>query len=210
MRQFTLKTLKAATAAALLAGASMAHAQIAVDVDIDVGEITILYAFNDVDVTLTSTALATILGGTGTCAAGTNSTNCSTGDAGGPVNATVNAGNLEAAFDISTNLGTVAPTNNINLVLQDVWAVRAVGGTSANTTVSVTVPGGTTITNGASSIGVTGAAATPSTFTDPGLGTPQTGDVTLTLDFSSLNAAGNHDSGQDAGDTVYTIDVTAT
>lgn len=213
MRHFSRNSVRAAIAAAFLAGAGLAQAQVAVDVDINVGEITILYAFNDIDVALTSATLATFLGGTGTCAAGTpaNSFNCNVGDAGGPVNAVVNAGNLEAAFDIQTALGTIAPAPTaVNLVLQNVWAVRALGGTSANTTVGVTVAGGTTITNGASSIGVTSGSASPATFADPGLSTPQVGDVTLVLDFTNVTAAGNHDSGADTGDTVYTIEVTAT
>ncbi|VAW47303.1 hypothetical protein MNBD_GAMMA02-1230, partial [hydrothermal vent metagenome] len=46
-------------------------------------------------------------------------------------------------------------------------------------------------------------------FADPGLGTPQVGDVTLTLDLTNLTLAGNHDDGSDTGDTVYTIEVTA-
>lgn len=202
--------LTAAVAAGLMIGTSVVQAQIAVDVDIDVGEITILYSFTDIDVEIDNTALAAILDGTATCVAGVNSLECDTGDAGGPVTAVENAGNLEAQFDIATALGTIAPADNIPLVLQNVWAVRAIGGASANTTVAVTVPGGTTITNGASSIGVSGGTATPGTFLDPGLGDPQVGNVTLTLDFTNLTTAGNHDSGADTGDTVYTIEVTAT
>ncbi|WP_395377033.1 hypothetical protein [Marinicella sp. W31] len=181
------------------------QAQIAVDVDIDVGEITILYSFTDIDVELDAAALGAILANG--CTVGTNSLECDEGDAGGPVTAVENAGNLEAAFNIAP--GIVA-SNAVPLVLQNVWAVRAIGGASANTTVTVTVPAATTITNGASSIAVTAGTAAPGTFADPGLGAPQVGDVTLTLDFTNLSADGNHDSGADTGDTVYTIEVTAT
>jgi hypothetical protein len=208
MNRFTRKTMQAVSAAVLLASAGISQAQIAVDVDINIGAITILYAFDDIDVNIPNTALAAILAGTATCATGTLSEECNLGDGGGPVNAAENAGNLEANFNI--NVPCVAPANNVNLVLQNVWAVRAIGGTTANTTVDVIVPGGTTITNGTSSIGVNSATATPGTFTDPGLGTPQVGDVTLNLDFTNVDAAGNHDSGADTGDTVYTIEVTAT
>lgn len=208
MSQFTRKTIHAICAATLLAAAGATQAQIAVDVDIDINAITILYAFDDLDVNIPSTALAAILDGTATCVTGTNSEECNLGDGGGPVNAAENAGDLEANFNI--NVGAVAPSNNVDLVLQNVWAVRAIGGTTANTTVSVTVPAATTITNGASSIAVNGATVTPATFADPGLGTPQVGDVTLNLDFTNVTAAGNHDSGADTGDTVYTIEVTAT
>lgn len=210
MRKSARKLLTAAVAASLLAGVSVSQAQIAVDVDINVGEITILYSFTDIDVDIDNTALAAILDGAATCAAGAFGPECDMGDAGGPITAVENAGNLEAPFDIAASLTTVAPTNAIDLILQNVWAVRAVGGATANTTVAVVVPGGATITNGASAIGVTAGAATPGTFGDPGLGTPQVGNVTLTLDFTNLTAAGNHDSGADTGDTVYTIAVTAT
>ena len=182
----------------------ISNAQIAVDVDIDVGEITILYSFTDIDVTIDATALGNILANG--CVAGANSAECDEGDAGGPIVAVENAGDLEAAFNIQPSIVAV---NAVDLVLQNVWAVRALGGATANTTVGVTVPGATTITNGASSIAVTAGSATPSTFADPGLGTPQVGDVTLTLDLTNLTLAGNHDSGADTGDTVYTIEVTA-
>lgn len=179
-------------------------AQIAVDVDIDVGEITILYSFTDIDVDIDAAALGNILASG--CIAGANSAECDEGDAGGPIVAVENAGDLEAAFNIQPSIVAV---NAIDLVLQNVWAVRALGGATANTTVGVTVPPATTITNGASSIGVTAGSATPGTFADPGLGTPQVGDVTLTLDLTNLTLAGNHDDGSDTGDTVYTIEVTA-
>jgi len=181
------------------------QAQIAVDVDINVGEITILYSFTDIDVDLDAAALGAILANG--CTVGTNSLECDEGDAGGPVTAVENAGNLEAAFNIAPGITSATA---IPLVLQNVWAVRAVGGATANTTVTVVVPAATTITNGASSIAVTAGTATPGTFADPGLGTPQVGDVTLTLDFTNLSLSGNHDSGADTGDTVYTIEVTGT
>ena len=202
---FSRKKISTVTFSLLLFFISTANSQIAVDVDIDVGEITILYSFTDIDVTIDATALSAILASG--CAAGTNSAECDEGDAGGPITAVENAGNLEAAFNIAPS---IVSSTAVDLVLQNVWAVRALGGTSANTTVAVTVVGGTTITNGGSSIGVTAGAATPATFTDPGLGTPQVGDVTLTLDFSALTNSGNHDSGADTGDTVYTIEVTGT
>ena len=51
--------------------------------------------------------------------------------------------------------------------------------------------------------------ATPATFADPGLGAPQVGDVTLELDLSGIDTAGDHDEGGDTGDVVYTLEVTA-
>ena len=206
LRKFQIKqTSLAFLILLILIVPTVSQAQIAVDVDINVGEITILYSFTDIDVDLDAAALGAILANG--CVAGTLSQECDEGDAGGPVTAVENAGNLEAAFNIAP--GIVA-SNAVPLVLQNVWAVRALGGATANTTVTVTVAGGTTVTNGASSIAVTAGTATPGTFADPGLGAPQVGDVTLTLDFTNLSLAGNHDSGADTGDTVYTIEVTGT
>lgn len=184
---------------------NVTQAQIAVDVDINIGDITILYAYTDIDVDINATALGAILASG--CASGTLSQECDLGDAGGPVTAVENAGDLEAPFNIALD---VVSSSSVNLILQNVWAVRAIGGTSANTTVSVVVAGGTTITNGASSIAVSGGSPSPATFADPGLGSPQVGDVSLTLDFTNLTLGGNHNSTGDTGDTVYTIEVTGT
>ncbi len=184
------------------------HAQIAVDVDIDVGAITILSSFTDVDVVIPDTALAALLTTSEpNCAPGTNSIECD--ELGGAATATVNGAALEADLDIGPQVPS-ATFGAINLTLSNVWAVRAIGGGSANTTVSVTLGGNPSLSNGTSIIDVTAASVAPATFTDPGLSTPQLGDVTLTLDFSQTTSDGLHDDGSDAGDEVYVIEVTAT
>jgi hypothetical protein len=188
----------------LLSIPMMGQAQIDVDVDIDIGEITILYAFTDIDVEIDSTALGAILANG--CVAGTNSIECDEGDAGGPITAVENTGTLEATFDIAPGL---FDPSAVDLVLENVWAVRAIGGTTANTTVTATLGADNVLTNGASAITVNDATAAPGTFADPGLGTPQVGDVTLELDLTGITAAGNHDDGGDTGDVVYTLEVTA-
>lgn len=185
----------------------ISQAQIDVDVDINVDEITILYAFSDIDVTIDTAALGTVLTD-GTCVAGTNSLECDEGDALGPVVAVDNAGTLEATFDIATALSAIDPSS-VDLLLENVWAVRAIGGTTANTTVTAALGAANVLNNGASAITVNTATAAPGTFADPGLGAPQVGDVTLNLDFTGVTLAGNHDDGNDTGDVVYTLEVTA-
>lgn len=190
--------------AVLLFAPFTSSAQIEVDVDIDVDEITILYAFTDIDVTINSAALGAILANG--CATRTLSQECDEGDAAGPVVATENAGDLEATFNIQPGLFN---PNAVDLVLENVWAVRALGGATANTTVTATIGASNVLNNGASAITVNSATAAPGTFADPGLGAPQVGDVTLELDLTGLTAAGNHSDGNDTGDVVYTIEVTA-
>ncbi len=209
---------KNALIAAMLAGVAAlpAQADIDVDVDISVGAITILYAFSDLDVDISSATLASLLA-TGTCGlatAGNQDVDCDLGDA-GAINATVVGTDLEGtpANDITTSIGGITPDlSAVQLTVNDVWAVRAIGGATANTTVGVTLGADTTLTSGTSEVEITAAAvpAGQATFPDPGLGTPTTGDVELTLDLTGVTASGNHDSGNDTGDVVYTVSVTGT
>lgn len=204
MKRNTIKFCGTLLLIMLLSMPMIGQAQIDVDVDIDVGEITILYAFTDIDVDIDSTALGAILANG--CVAGTNSIECDEGDAGGPVTAVENSGTLEATFDIAPGL---FDPSAVDLVLQNVWAVRAIGGTTANTTVTATVGANNVLANGASVITVNDATAIPGTFADPGLGTPEVGDVTLELDLTGITTAGNHSSTGDTSDVVFTLEVTA-
>lgn len=193
------QTLAAALLLSTLIAGGSAQAQIAVDVDIDVGSITILYALTDISVGIDDTALGQLF----SPAAGCSGSECDEGSATG--NATVNAGALEFAGGI--NPAALANVNAVSLVLQDVWAVRAIGGTSTNTTVAATLSGNTTLTGpNSSQINVSGITVPGATFADPGLGTPVSGNVDLTLDLSGVTSDGLHDGGA----LLYTIEVSNT
>ncbi|MFC3193937.1 hypothetical protein ACFODZ_06765 [Marinicella sediminis] len=187
----------------------MGQDQIDVDVDIDVGAITILYAFSDIDIEIDATALA-VLYATG-CVSGTLSEECDLGgdDLNASVTAVENAGDLEATFDIGTEIGALTfDPSSVDLILENVWAVRAIGGT-ATTEVTATLVDGTLSDGATSVITINTATATPASFTDPGLGTPEIGDVTLNLDLTGVDDDSNHIDTGDTTDVVYKIEVTA-
>jgi hypothetical protein len=91
-------------------------------------------------------------------------------------------------------------------VLQNAWAVRAVslGAPASETQLDVVVTTPTlsnvglgtsmTISSAAVTDGV-GAAAPTITFATPGLGTPEIGDVELTLDMTLASGAGTYTGG---------------
>jgi hypothetical protein len=109
--------------------------------------------------------------------------------------------------------------NAVALNLQNVWAVRALGGSSANTTVTVALGANATIAGDAGSIVASNpriataanacAGTTAVTFADPGLGTATQGSVCLSLDFTGATD-GPFDGAGDTGDSVYTLQVTGT
>jgi hypothetical protein len=197
------QTLAAALLLSTMIAGGSAQAQIAVDVDIDVGSITILYALSDISVGIDDTALGQLFSPAAGCSSATTGSECDEGTATG--NATVNSGALEFAGGI--NPAALANVNAVSLVLQDVWAVRAIGGTSTNTTVAATLSGNTTLTGpNSSQINVSGITVPGATFADPGLGTPVSGNVDLTLDLSGVTSDGLHDGGA----LLYTIEVNNT
>lgn len=183
-----------------------AQAQIDVDVDIDVGSITILSSFTDIDITIPDTALAALVTAAETnCTPGTGELDCDEGST--AATATVSGSALTADFDIVVPTATLGA---VSLTLTDVWAVRAIGGAGTTTTVTASLGADASLTNGASVIEVDAVSATPATFTDPGLATPEIGDIALTLDFSQTTLFGLHDGDGDTGDAVYVIEVTGT
>ena len=205
----------AALAAGVLLAAPRAEAQVSVDVDVTIGGITILYYFNDIDINIDSSVLAGLTG----CASITDGIGCTQTS---PTPTTTASGtqlNWDGNIDgitLSPNLSAL-PVN-----LQDVWAVRAIGGTSANTTVTVggaaNIPQGTG--TGTGTIGVSsrlidddtdacsgGAAA--ATVADS-LGAAATGSVCLTLNLSGVTGAGTFLGTGDTGDAVYTLSITGT
>ncbi|GAA0712188.1 hypothetical protein [Dokdonella soli] len=192
-------------------------ADVAVNVTINNG-ITILYYYSTLNVTIDASTLGAGIAG---CVAGTvaQTLNCDRGAS--TVAATVTGGQFVAPFTAVTTPMTGLTPAAMPLVLQNVWAVRALGGASANTTVTAAVGTNTTLKNGAASILVnnnigiaTGTAPTLSggasanvVFPDPGLANPVTGSVIMSLDLTNATTAGTYTG---TGAQQYTIAVTAT
>ncbi len=205
----------AALAAGSLFTAGQAKAQVAVDVDITLGGMTILYYHDNINVNVTDSVLASLLlpasCTSGACIEAVTGSGNATSPAAGQLNW---VGNV---------VGTPAPANlaSVDLNLQNVWAVRAIGGSTANTTVTIAAGSSDNQINGVTGyIGVvsraiaTGATATcggatTAQFADPGLSTATQGSVCLELDFSTAVRGPFNDSG-DTGDVVYTLQVTGT
>jgi hypothetical protein len=216
---------------ALLAAAAApnsAFAQANVDVNITMGNgITILYYYSVLDITLSTTTIGSLL--TADCtsfttggATPTQAFYCNRGN-GGANTVTATAGTVTAAFTAPTSAAGSVNLAAVPLVLSNVWAVRAVGGGAATTTVQITRGADTVLNNGASAtIGInnnvgiatgataalTGASPQATTFTDPGLATALSGSVALSLDLSNASATGVYSS--TSGNVNYVLTVTGT
>jgi hypothetical protein len=214
-----------AFACAAFLGTGTAHAQNAVvDLNVTLSPITLLYYFSTVNVTVPSSAMAGLLCGSGTLSGiySTSAANCDLG-ATGALNATGSGAGLTANGAIGTNpagfSGAAVP-----LTLQNVWAVRAIGGASGNTTVGISLGTSATLTlsGGTETIEistplvsttpvVSGNNTNAVTFADPGLVTAQQGNVALTLDMSNATAAGVYSTSAAAtGDSNYVLTVSGT
>lgn len=123
-------------------------------------------------------------------------------------------GELRANFNpVSGLLNVTFPVNLISapLILQNVWAVRTIGGTgffAATSTLTLAVLNtGTPLGNGASQIGLQGLASglihnntsgvignntLVTGFTDAGLVNARTGSVRINLNFLNTTLNGNH------------------
>ena len=203
----------AALAAGVLFAAPRAEAQVSVDVDVTIGGITILYYYNDIDINIDSTVLA----GLAACNSITNGIGCTQTS---PTPATTASG-TQLNWDGNIDGATLSPDlSALRVNLQDVWAIRAIGGGSANTT--VTVGGATDIDGGANgTIAVNtrlidndtdacDAGGGASADVVDSLGTPAAGSVCLELDLSGVTGAGTFQGTGDSGDAVYTLSITAT
>ncbi|HXD83194.1 MAG TPA: hypothetical protein VN599_02070 [Rudaea sp.] len=207
-----------------LFGSGTASAQNAVvDLNVTLSPITILYYFSTVNVTVPSSAMAGMLCGSGAAGAiyNTSAANCDLG-ASGALNATGGAGGLTANGTIGTSPGGFNAAA-VPLTLQNVWAVRAVGGTSANTTVSISLGASTNLTLNGGAVAqkivisgplvstapnVSGNNSTAVTFADPGLVNAQQGNVALTLDLSAATVAGlyeTNNTGTGASNYILTV-----
>ncbi len=205
--------ISAAGALAVTAPASAGNVQ--VDIDLTNG-VTILYYHSQLSIGLDLASLlvptgcnASVAAGSWECASTTPQLQA----------ATVAGGVATATFTAPVTAG-VDPAA-VPLVLQNVWALRALGGSSGSTSVTATIGGGATLSNGASTIVLTGidvGANTPGALTfnpttdtatvaDPGLGTPLPGYVALRLNLANAQSTGVY---TNAGNPQYTITVTAT
>lgn len=207
----------AISAAAAVATPGLSSAgNVQVDIDLTNG-VTILYYHSQLRIGLDLATLLVPTGCTASVAAG--SSECTSA---APLvqAATVAGGVATATFTAPVTAG-VDPAA-VPLVLQNVWALRALGGSSGNTTVTATLGvGGATLSNGPSSITLTGidvgantpgalafnAATDAVTIADPGLGTPLPGYVALRLNLANAQSTGVY---TNAGNPQYTITVTAT
>jgi hypothetical protein len=210
-----------------LFGSTTASAQNAVvDLNVTLNPITLLYYFSTVNVDVPSSAMAGMLCGTGAASAiyNTSASNCNVG-ATGTLTATGGAAGLTANGAIGTSPGGFA-IGAVPLTLQNVWAVRAVGGTSANTTVSISLGAATTLLSPAgtgtasivlsaptvsTSTATSGNGTSAVTFPDPGLVNAQQGSVGLSLNMTGATVSGTYSSGAGAtGDSNYILTVSGT
>jgi hypothetical protein len=215
-----------AIAMAAVLGSTTASAQNAVvDLNVTLSPITLLYYFSTVNVTVPSSAMAGLLCGTGSASAvySTSAANCDLG-ATGALSATGSGSGLTANGAIGTSPGG-ASIANVPLTLQNVWAVRAIGGTSGSTTVTITLGASTSLLlagTGPQSIVISaptvstapatgGSGTTAVTFLDPGLVTAQQGSVGLSLNMTGATTAGLYSTTAAAtGDSNYILTVSGT
>lgn len=196
--------------AALLFNTSKVQAQNAdVKLNITLNPITILYYYSTVNVTIPSAVLADFLCATSPTIYNTSAGNCDRG-ASAALIATKTGGTVQADGAITAPAFNTAA---IPLVLQNVWSVRALGGSTGNTTVQITAGAGINLVSGAASIGLSNfkvqslpvVAGGTVTFADPGLGTARSGDVTLDLNLTNASVAGTYSSGVGVVNYVLTI-----
>ncbi len=168
----------------------------ATDVDISLEGVVVLHYFSNVDLSITSGALGSVLtGGNPAYDEG-----ISAPAAGG------------MTFDLGINpASAVGDLTAVLLTLQNAWAVRSLGGASTLTQLEIvitndtlTAGGGATmeIDNAAVNDGDGGATSNIISFPSTGLTTPEYGDVLLTLDMTSATVAGIYSDG------VYTLTAT--
>jgi hypothetical protein len=212
---------------AVLGMSSGARAQglpVDVDITIEAGGIAILNYYESIDVTIAPSDLAS-LQNVGFCTPVGGEANCKDGPS--PLG-DANLGPGSGGGDLNANGGlslvTGTALKGVRLDLDNVWAVRAIGGINEATTVTFLPGAGTTLTNSASAsssiailgvqgylMDVNGSLDDEVEFTDPGLETPQYGGVQLLLDVSSATTAGVYSTtalGED--DANFTIEITGT
>lgn len=146
--------------------------------------VTLLYYYSQINLTLDSTAMLAVAGGSPGTIAATALTATSGNVAGGAVS-------LSAGITPSA----VAGINAVGLDITNAWAVRSVTTpTSGKTSVTVAFSGGPTATlTGAvdttSTIGLSNAGTNVAPFTGTGLGGVQLGDIKMNMNLSNAKTA---------------------
>lgn len=197
------RILPAALLAAPLALATgQANAQVNVDVNITLNGIVILDYYSTINVNIPTTVWTGMFSGCTTLNA--NAIACNQGTT--SVDAVFTSPSLVAApADVATPPPAGVSLAALPLLLEDVWAVRALGNSPAYTvTVSVTDPGGPLVHADGGQILITGSSVNPATFAPLGLVNPVHGDVTLTLDLTAATRAGAYSS---TGSNDYALNV---
>ena len=168
----------------------------ATDVDITIPDIGILHYFSEVDVTITNAALGTLLTGT----AGDSIID--------EIPHAAAVGGFGPDLAISPSALTGGDPSAVVLTLQNASAVRAISSLGqTNTTLTIANTDATldhatttaTITITGAEVAVGATQGTSIAFAAPGLVTPTTGDVELTLDLTNAINAGEYQDG------VYTL-----
>jgi len=199
-----------------------------VDITIDDGGVAILNYYEALDVSISPEDLATIQAVPTDCTTINGTQQCKV-PAPGLKSASVGSGgsgDSELVADGALLLAIPdASLRNVRLDIDNVWAVRAIGGLAVSTTVTILPGTATTLTN--STVGVSGTitignakgyimgaggvASSIITFPDPGLDFPTYGGVQLTLDMSNATNAGVYTTvaGSDV-DPNFTIEITGT
>ncbi len=201
--------LLALCVAALVSSNVFAAASGDVSVEVDLtGELAILSYYSSLRVTLPLTQLAP----TGCVADTANDFDCATA-AQQTAAATVSGGNINATFTAPPAPTFPVVLTSAPMILENVWAVRSIGGASTDSTLGIT-QGNTILSNGASQIGIVDAAVQSAgatntdtatiTFGDPGLVTPRVGNVRLNLNLTNTTGNGVHTT----GGSEYTLTLT--
>jgi hypothetical protein len=198
-RSFVRTFALAAAIAAGLGVAPRADAQVGVQVIINLPSIGILYYRQQITVPIPASVMAQLLN-LSSCpnnAGPGPNTGCPQGAISVPVaNVSYTAPNIVANVGLPNPLTPTpgSPPTNVPLVLQNVWAVRAIHNNNVTVTAAVNAAGVPLVNAGppASSIGIPNATATPGSFPPPGMVNPQFGDVTLNLDLTNAFVPGNY------------------
>jgi hypothetical protein len=194
-----------------------------VDITIEAGGIAILNYYESIDVTIDPADLAAFQS-VDYCAPVSGVSNCKDGPSPlGDAALGAGAGGGDLNANGALNLVTGTGLRNLRLDMDNVWAVRSIGGLDESTTVTILPGAGTTLTNDTTSSTILivtakgylmtggGGASTDVSFQDPGLEVPQYGGVQLTLDVSNALTAGTYSTTL-AGETDanFTIEITGT
>lgn len=199
----TLRTSALVASLALALGVAFAPATAMADTvtgstafTVKLQPVTLLYYYSAVNLTIPSSALLTVAGGTPAALAAQG------------VNASATSATAMSAT-LTSPSGTAPGVNNVALTLSNFWAVRSITTpSSGNTTVSVSFSstGATTsatltgaTTGSSATIGLNGLATSNGSFAGTGLGgTPKTGNVTMNMNLSNASTADTYQ-----GATIY-------